>query len=215
MSRPYRTLGASGTDEFIVQKSRFIGIAVPVDEEAQALDVIAHARAAHRGANHHCFAYVIGANAGVMRYSDDGEPSGTAGLPMMEVLKQRQLVNCCVVVVRYFGGIHLGAGGLVRAYTKGCVIGLDAAGAVTMAPSQRVQMRVPYPQWDKVQHTMKALPVLSETSEYAEAVTTSYLVRTEQAHDVLQQLQEATDGQLEWLSTEELFYPWQEAPGSA
>ncbi len=208
MSKPYRTLKGSGIDEFIINKSRFIGIASPVQDEQEALDMLARVRAEYRGATHHCFAYVIGANAGIMRYSDDGEPSGTAGLPMMEVLKHRQVVNCCVVVVRYYGGIQLGAGGLVRAYTKGCAMGLDAAGVVTMAPSLRVSITVPYPQWDRVQHIMQSLPILSEDSAFTHLVTTTYLVRAEDAEQVHSQLLEATDGQVDALNSEELFYPW-------
>lgn len=208
MSKPYRTLKEHAQDEFVINKSRFIGMAAPADTEEQALELIAQAKAEYRSATHHCYAYVIGANAGIMRYSDDGEPSGTAGLPIMEVLKQRQLVNCCVVVVRYFGGIHLGAGGLVRAYTKGCVIGVDAAQVVTMAPTFRIRISVPYPQWDKVQHRMQLLPVFTEDSEYTDVVTTTYFVKSTDFAEVETQLLEATDGLVQQLEAEELHYPW-------
>ena len=127
MPGSYRTVRQAASDEFIVNKSLFIGHAAPCETEEAALQFLRKIRDEYRDATHNCYAYVIGENAGIMRYSDDGEPGGTAGLPMMEVLKQRGVVNCCVVVTRYFGGVLLGAGGLVRAYTKGCAIALDAA----------------------------------------------------------------------------------------
>ena len=113
---PYRTLRQSASDEFVINKSRFIGYAAPCETEAEALAFLQSIRTKHKDATHNCYAYIIGQNAGIMRYSDDGEPGGTAGLPMMEVLKHQGVVNCCCVVTRYFGGVLLGAGGLVRAY---------------------------------------------------------------------------------------------------
>ena len=124
---PYRTLRQFASDEFIINKSRFIGYAAPCETEAEALAFLQSIRTKHKDATHNCYAYIIGQNAGIMRYSDDGEPGGTAGLPMMEVLKHQGVVNCCCVVTRYFGGVLLGAGGLVRAYTQGAVVALKAA----------------------------------------------------------------------------------------
>ena len=105
---PYRTLRQSASDEFIINKSRFIGYAAPCETEAEALAFLQTIRTKHKDATHNCYAYIIGQNAGIMRYSDDGEPGGTAGLPMMEVLKHQGVVNCCCVVTRYFGGVLLG-----------------------------------------------------------------------------------------------------------
>ena len=115
----YKTLRAPGQDEFIVQKSRFIGCGSPVADEASALVFLAGIRARYKDASHHCYAYIVGRNAGIMRYSDDGEPGGTAGMPILGVMRARGLVDCAVVVVRYFGGVLLGAGGLTRAYAQG------------------------------------------------------------------------------------------------
>ena len=139
----YKTTRQRAQDEFIVNKSRFIGYACPCETEEEALAFLKEIREKHRDATHNCYAYAIGANAGIMRYSDDGEPGGTAGLPMMEVLKSRGVVNCCVVVTRYFGGVLLGAGGLVRAYTKGCAIALNAAQVSVMEKTARVLFDVP------------------------------------------------------------------------
>ena len=145
-----------------------------------------------------------------MRYSDDGEPGGTAGLPMMEVLKSRGVVNCCAVVTRYFGGVLLGAGGLVRAYTKGCAIALDAAQVVVMQLSQKLLLDVPYPLWDRVSHTMKSLPVLIEETRFGASVEATVLVRVKDLEDVTQKLTALTDAKAEWLALDELHYPWPE-----
>ena len=210
MPGDYKTLKQSAHDEFIVNKSRFIGYAAPCQSEEEALAFLKTIREKHRDATHNCYAYVIGENAGVMRYSDDGEPGGTAGLPMMEVLKSRGVVNCCAVVTRYFGGVLLGAGGLVRAYTKGCAIALDAAQVVVMRLSQKLLLDVPYPLWDRVSHTMKSLPVLIEETRFGASVEATVLVRVKDLEDVTQKLTALTDAKAEWLALDELHYPWPE-----
>ena len=134
----YKTIRQPAREEYVINKSRFIGHACPCQTEEQALAFLKRIREEYRDATHNCYAYVIGENAGIMRYSDDGEPGGTAGLPMMEVLKARSVVNLCVVVTRYFGGILLGAGGLVRAYSHSCALALDAAHVSIMELTQRV-----------------------------------------------------------------------------
>lgn len=208
MSAPYKTLRQAASDEFIVNKSRFIGYASPVSTEEEALAFLQSIRLKHKDASHHCYAYVIGQNAGIMRYSDDGEPGGTAGMPIMEVIKAQGLVNCCVVVTRYFGGVLLGAGGLVRAYTQGCVIALKAAQVIVMEPSQRYLCEVAYPLWDRVQHCFKALPVQLISSEFTTAVTFSLLVREKDAEKVLAELTRVTDGRIETLLEEESYEGW-------
>ena len=208
MTAPYKTLRRAASDEFIIHKSRFIGYASPAQTEEEALAFLQSIRTKHKDATHNCYAYVIGRNAGVMRYSDDGEPGGTAGLPMMEVLKAQGVVNCCVVVTRYFGGVLLGAGGLVRAYTQGCAVGLKAAQVVTMEPSRRYLCEVGYPLWDKVQHTLRALPVQLLGSEFTTAVTFTLLMRESDASAVLEELTRVTDGRFEHLLEAESFEAW-------
>jgi uncharacterized YigZ family protein len=205
VSAPYKTLKESASDEFIINKSRFIGYASPAQTEEEALAFLKSIREKHKDATHNCYAYVIGQNAGIMRYSDDGEPGGTAGLPIMEVLKAQGVVNCCVVVTRYFGGVLLGAGGLVRAYTQGCVVALKAAQVVIMEPSQKYLCEVSYALWDKVQYTLKSLPVQLISSEFTTAVTFSLLVREKDAQQVLDTLIRVTDGKFESLLEEESF----------
>lgn len=209
MSAPYKTLRQSASDEFIINKSRFIGYGSPAQTEEEALAFLKGIREKHKDATHNCYAYVIGRNAGIMRYSDDGEPGGTAGLPIMEVLKAQGVVNCCVVVTRYFGGILLGAGGLVRAYTQGCVAALKASGVVVMEPSQQYLCEVGYPLWDKVQYALKSLPVQLVGSEFTTAVTFTLLVREKDAQQVLDTLIRVTDGKVETLLEEESFAGWE------
>lgn len=208
MTTAYKTLRREASDEFVVNKSRFIGWAAPVSTEEEALAFLQSVRARYKDASHHCYAYIIGQNAGVMRYSDDGEPGGTAGMPIIEVMKAQGVVNCCVVVTRYFGGILLGAGGLVRAYTQGCVIALKAAQVVVMEKSCRYLCEVAYPLWDKVQHALKSLPVQLVSSEFTTAVTFTLLMREKDAEGVLTKLTQLTDARLEALLEEESYEAW-------
>lgn len=208
MSAPYKTLRQSASDEVIINKSRFIGYACPCQTEEEALAFLQSIRTKHKDATHNCYAYVIGQNAGIMRYSDDGEPGGTAGLPMMEVLKAQGVVNCCVVVTRYFGGVLLGAGGLVRAYTQGTVIALKAAQVVMMEPSQQYLCEVGYPLWDKVQHAMRSMPLQLVSSEFTTSVTFTILIREKDAPDVLADLTRLTDGRFESLLEDESYQAW-------
>ena len=210
MPGDYKTLKQSASDEFIVNKSRFIGYACPCETEEEALAFLRQIREKHRDATHNCYAYVIGENAGIMRYSDDGEPGGTAGLPMMEVIKSRGVVNCCVVVTRYFGGVLLGAGGLVRAYTKGCAIAIDAARVVKMQLSKRLLLDVPYPLWDRVTHAIKTLPILTESTAFGTSVEATVLIRVSDLEEVTSKLTVLTDAKAEWLELEETHYPWPE-----
>ena len=208
MSVPYKTLRHSASDEVIINNSRFIGYACPCQTEEEALAFLQSIRTKHKDATHNCYAYVIGQNAGIMRYSDDGEPGGTAGLPMMEVLKAQGVVNCCVVVTRYFGGVLLGAGGLGRAYTQGTVIALKAAQVVMMEPSQQYLCEVGYPLWDKVQHAMRSMPLQLMSSEFTTSVTFTILIREKDAPDVLADLTRLTDGRFESLLEDESYQAW-------
>ncbi len=205
---PYKTLRQEAADEVIINKSRFIGYACPCETEEEALAFLQNIRTKHKDATHNCYAYVIGKNAGIMRYSDDGEPGGTAGLPMMEVLKAQGVVNCCVVVTRYFGGVLLGAGGLVRAYTQGAVIALKAAQVVIMEPSQRYLCEVAYPLWDRVTHALKTMPVQLVSSEFTTAVGFTLLVREKDAEAMLADLVRLTDARFEYLLEDESYEAW-------
>ena len=127
----YKTVELESSDEFIEQRSKFIGYVKPVQTEQQALDFINEKRQKHWDATHNVYAYVL-REGNIQRYSDDGEPHGTAGVPTLDVIIKSGVTDVVVVVTRYFGGILLGAGGLVRAYTKGAKIALDAGNIITM-----------------------------------------------------------------------------------
>ena len=206
----YKTIKQLAREEYVINKSRFIGHACPCQAEEQALAFLKRIREEYRDATHNCYAYVIGENAGIMRYSDDGEPGGTAGLPMMEVLKTRGVVNLCVVVTRYFGGILLGAGGLVRAYSHSCALALDAAQVSIMELTQRVLFDVPYPLWDKFSYALQSLPCRLERSEFQSSVDATLLIRASDLERVTQQITALSDGKIDFLPTDELFYPWPE-----
>ena len=204
----YVTVREEASDEIIIQKSRFIGYAAPCETEEAALAFLRSIKEKHRDARHHCYAYVIGLNAGIMRYSDDGEPGGTAGLPMMDVMKNAKVVNCCVVVVRYFGGILLGTGGLVRAYTQGCKIALQAAGLVRRERSGILRCRISYSLWNSVQYALQKLPVRIMDVSYAEDVVFQIAARIKDTESVILQLRNLSDGKMDWETVSEDYVDW-------
>ncbi len=208
MKESYLTLGQSAEDRFTVQKSVFIGRACPCGTEEEALRYIRSARDEYRDASHHCYAYIIGQNEGIMRYSDDGEPGGTAGLPMISLLRSEGLVDCCAVVTRYFGGILLGTGGLVRAYTQGCRIALDAAGIVRMDLTCHDLCEVPYPRWDRVRYALDGLPARILDLSFGSAVSFTLLTRKSDRSQVMESLAAASSRELIALEDEEKFEAW-------
>ncbi len=208
--KPYKTLLTRASDEFIINKSRFIGYGAPAASEEEALGFLADVRSAHKDASHHCYAYIIGANMGVMRYSDDGEPGGTAGMPIIEVMKARQVTNACVVVVRYFGGVLLGAGGLTRAYTQGAAVAVNAAGVGEVSPTRRYLMEVPYPMLGRVEHLLKSLPVIVEDKQFSDAIVMTLIVRARDDEAFLSAVTSGTDGRIEPIFMEEMYKAWTE-----
>ena len=212
MMKVYKTLLKAASDEVVINKSRFIGYAAPVKTVEEALAFLDRIRTRHRDASHNCYAYIIGQNAGMMRYSDDGEPGGTAGMPIIEVMKARGVVDCAVVVTRYFGGVLLGAGGLVRAYSHTCALALNAAQVCEMYPTEKWMFEVAYSLWDKVQHTLRSLPARQEGAEFTSAVTFELSIKAQDSQAVRDELIRVTDGRMESLLEEESYSPWVETP---
>ncbi|MBR3503374.1 MAG: YigZ family protein [Clostridia bacterium] len=206
----YRTLMKRADDEFIVNKSRFIGHGKPVESEEEALAFLREMREAYKDASHNCYAYIIGANMGVMRYSDDGEPGGTAGMPIIEVMKNRGVTNACVVVTRYFGGVLLGVGGLVRAYTQGAAMAVNACGVGVMHPTARYLMDVPYPLLSRVEYFFKSAPVAIEGKDFSDVITFTFLVKTQDEEALLQDLTQLSEGRLEPMRFDEIYSAWRE-----
>ncbi len=205
----YRTVRGYGMEEFIINKSRFLGHARPAASQEEAQAFLSEMRLKYKDASHNCFAYVIGQNAGIQRYSDDGEPSGTAGLPIIEVVKAQNVVNVCVVVTRYFGGVLLGAAGLVRAYTQGAVSALRAAQVVTMHRTQRYLFDLDYPLLGRVDHWLEGQPVRLESRDFGACVTLGVAVKNADAPAFLRGLSEVTQGKAEPLLAEEGYDGWE------
>ena len=203
----YQTADRTASGEFTEKKSRFIGSISPVRTEAEAVAFIQQVKKTHPQARHHVYAYIL-RDGNLSRYSDAGEPSGTGGQPALQVLVREGLTDVCVVVTRYFGGVLLGAGGLVRAYTQGAVVALKAAQVVEMLPSCQYLCEVAYPLWDKVQYALKSLPVQLLSSEFTTAVGFTLLIRQTDAQSVLDTLTRVTDGRIETLLEEESYRAW-------
>ena len=207
----YKTLIEKNEDSFIINKSRFIGHGCPCETEEEAIAFLASVRADHKDATHNCYAYIIGANMGVMRYSDDGEPGGTAGMPIIEVMKARGVTNCCVVVTRYFGGVLLGAGGLVRAYSQGAAAAINACGVGVMHPTARYLMEIPYPMLNRMNYFLKGEPVIVEDKAYTDVITYTLILKFADEKGFLARLTNMSEGRIEPLRAEEMMLAWPEA----
>ncbi len=166
----YITLRQEGRAECEEKRSRFIGCACPAETEGEALGFLARIRGEFPDATHHVYAYVLRENA-TTRYSDDREPQGTAGLPVLDVLRHGAICNACVVVVRYFGGTLLGTGGLVRAYTHAAQIAVEQAGIVKRMRLSNYVLSCSYPDYQKVQFYLAGQPVLIRDSDFSDQVT--------------------------------------------
>ena len=190
----YKTLREENSAEFIINKSRFIGYGCPCETEEEALAFLARIRQKHKDATHNCYAYIIGLNSGIMRYSDDGEPGGTAGMPIIEVMKARGVVNCAVVVTRYFGGILLGTGGLVRAYTAAASGALQSAELVSMRLVVDCKVRVSYAQFEQAQRIIAAAETRLDEPIFDDAVTLCWRMPAGQEGALRTALNELTRG---------------------
>ena len=188
-----------GEDEFIEKKSRFIGRVWPVDTEEEALAKIQEMKKQHYDATHNCWAYVI--KDGPMRFSDDGEPGGTAGNPMMQVLQRENLFNVVCVVTRYFGGILLGAGGLVRAYTKGAKIAIDAAGKSMKRVWTVLYVPCPYTYYERVKLEVESFGGIIRNTEFGAEVELEILLAESQAQPFLERLTDMTAATVEGMET--------------
>ena len=188
-----------GEDEFVEKKSRFIGRVWPVETEEEALAKIAEMKKQHYDATHNCWAYVL--KSGAMRFSDDGEPGGTAGNPMMQVLQKENLFNACCVVTRYFGGTLLGAGGLVRAYTKGAKIAIDAAGKSMKRVWSVLYIPCPYSFYERVKLEAEAFGGVIRDTQFGAEVELEILVAQPKAQEFLDKILDMTSGTVEGMET--------------
>ncbi|ABW19323.1 YigZ family protein [Alkaliphilus oremlandii] len=194
MLKEYRTLLEYGEAEIIIDKSRFIGYAAPINSEEEAIAFIDSIKTKHRNATHNVPAYILGENNEIQRYSDDGEPSGTAGIPVLEVIKKEGLKDVVVVVTRYFGGIKLGTGGLVRAYTKGAKVGLDAAKIIIKRLYELVHIKIDYTMLGKIQNEILQNGYLIKTTEYDDSVHFYLYIEVPRIQQFKEQIIEWTNG---------------------
>lgn len=184
-----------GEDEFTEKKSRFIGRAWLVETEEEALQKIQEMKKQHYDATHNCWAYII--RDGAMRFSDDGEPGGTAGNPMMQVLQREQLYNVVCVVTRYFGGVLLGAGGLVRAYTKGAKIAIDAAGKSMKRVWTVLYIPCPYNFYERVKLETESFDAVIRKTDFGAEVELEVLIARDKTQEFIDKLTDMTAGTVE------------------
>ena len=188
-----------GEDEFVEKKSRFIGRVWLAETEEEALQRIQEMKKQHYDATHNCWAYVI--KDGPVRFSDDGEPGGTAGMPMVQVLQKEQLYNVVCVVTRYFGGTLLGAGGLVRAYTKGAKIAIDAAGKSVKRVWSVLYVPCPYSFYERIKLEVAAFDGLIRDTQFGAEVELEILVAQPNAQPFLDRLTDMSAGTIEGMET--------------
>ena len=195
MVKPYKTLGHYAAEEYIVKKSRFIGYAKPIKTEKEALDFIAEISKKHWDATHNVYAYSI-REGGIKRFSDDGEPQGTAGMPVLNVITQEDVTDCVVVVTRYFGGILLGGGGLVRAYSHSAKLGIDGAEIITLVPWSVCRISCDYSFYGKIETLVRDFGGVMNETDFAEDVTLNFRIEQGTEHAFDKKLQDVSNGKL-------------------
>lgn len=189
--QPYTTVRAAAEAEFVERRSRFIGQIAPAQTEAQALSFIQQVKASHWDANHNVYAYCL-RQGQLRRYSDDGEPQGTAGIPVLEVLTKSGVTDAVLVVTRYFGGVLLGAGGLVRAYSHGGSLALQAAGTVLMRPCAELELESDYALYGKIARLLPRFGAKTLQSDFGAAVTLRVLLAASDVERFADELRELT-----------------------
>lgn len=203
----YRTVSQSGNKEIVIKKSRFIGHVSPAETEEQALAFIEQIRKQHYNATHNCYAYVVGEKDQFQKFSDDGEPGGTAGRPILEVMKHQGLKNTVIVVTRYFGGIMLGAGGLVRAYTDGAVAAIESGKPVEMVQHAQVDVTIDYTWHGKLENELRNKGTLMGETQFTDKVTLRCLPFIEEKDSFTAWMTDLTQGQCEMEIGEPIFVP--------
>lgn len=189
------TLGKEAVAEYIEKKSVFIGCAAPVTDEDAALSLLARIRKTHPDARHHVYAYDL-ANGAVMRCSDDGEPQGTGGVPVLDIIRKSGVTGAMIVVTRYFGGILLGAGGLIRAYQTAAKRAMDAAGIVRLVPYTDFSLLCRYDDYPKLKYEFAKLGVTELHADFAEAVRLTLTVRADLFPSAARHLSDMSAGRL-------------------
>ncbi|KIL42999.1 YigZ family protein [Jeotgalibacillus campisalis] len=195
MLKQYRTIAKKAENEIIIEKSRFITSVQRVETEEEAHTFIQEIKRMHPSANHNCSAYMIGEQNLIQKANDDGEPTGTAGVPMLEVLKKRDLKDTAVVVTRYFGGIKLGGGGLIRAYGRSVTEGINAAGIVERNLHSLVSTTIDYTWLGKIENEIRSSSYLLHDIHYLEDVVIDTHVAVDEIEIFIEWMTNLTNGQ--------------------
>jgi uncharacterized YigZ family protein len=193
----YYTVKGYGEHEIVIEKSRFIAHVSRAETEEKAQEFIQSIKKQHWNATHNCSAYLIGENDQIQKANDDGEPSGTAGVPILEVLKKKQLKDTVVVVTRYFGGIKLGAGGLIRAYSKATSEGIEATGVVVRKLMRVMHTKIDYSWLGKIENELRSSAYTIKEIHYADKVEIETFVEDRQKEAFSDWMIELTNGQVE------------------
>lgn len=200
----YFSVAQEAVEEIVIKKSRFIGYVTPIYDEENVQNILNYAREKWPQARHYCYAYII-KNNNVERYSDDGEPSGTAGVPILSVLRNNDLKNVMVVVTRYFGGTLLGAPGLVRAYTQASSLAIETAGIKRFDLCTHLQITCDYTYWGNIEHKLLQEGILVNNIEYLDKVKADIFCPVNEEESFKNQLTTYSNGTAEIITYEQLY----------
>lgn len=206
MVSQYKTIYKAGSAAIIEKKSRFIAHILPVETEEEALSLIEQCKKKFWDATHNCSAYIIGTENPIMRCSDDGEPSQTAGKPMLDMLAGHEVCNVVAIVTRYFGGTLLGTGGLVRAYGRSVKEGLEASVIVEKKLAWELEINVDYTDIGKIQYIIAQAGLTALDTQYTDAVKVLLPVPVEQVNRLKKEMIEGTSGRVQITDSRQLYY---------
>ena len=193
----YRTISQDGQVQEEIKKSRFICHAKRIYSEEEARDFIAAIKKEHYKATHNCSAFIVGEKSEIKRTSDDGEPSGTAGVPMLGVMENHQVTNVCFVVTRYFGGIKLGAGGLIRAYAGSVALAIKEIGLIEIKEQAGLRLKMSYSQYQNFDNFLKAENLIEFDTEFTDLVATTIYIDKQEKETLEQKLVEFFNGKIQ------------------
>lgn len=205
LAKDYKTVLENASDEFVEKRSRFIGYCKPVKTEQEAIDFINEKRSEHWNATHNVYAYSL-REGNIKRYSDDGEPSGTAGMPVLDVIVKNEIFDVVVVVTRYFGGVLLGTGGLVRAYSHGSKIAVEAAKPVIMQNCLVCEARCAYNQYGKVSSLIIGVGAAVDDTVYESDVLVKFHIKPDLLGVLNKKLADATSGEVTVEQKDEQYF---------
>ncbi|HOK62298.1 MAG TPA: YigZ family protein [Soehngenia sp.] len=204
----YRTLYKNGKAELEINKSKFIASSFPIQNQEQAIDLIEKISDQYKDATHNCYAYVISNSSHVEKFSDDGEPSGTAGLPILRTIKSKELINTLIIVTRYFGGIKLGKGGLVRAYTNAALEAILDSKIAIMKKHSIYKITIGYSHKNIVDKVIKEQNLSTENLNYLDKITMEIAIEIDRQDQILRRLIDATNGEINIEKINDLYKPF-------